>query len=65
MGQLFNGECVMEIYIGGIGNYYGGLSVKEDNGSFFWSIEDWDGQYWEEIPKSLYDELIKFNEKSN
>lgn len=46
--------------IGSIGNYYGGLSVKEDNGKYFWSIENYDGEDWEEIPQSLYDELTKF-----
>lgn len=29
--------------IGEIGNYYGGLSVKEEDGLFFWSIDNWDG----------------------
>lgn len=47
--------------IGGIGNYYGGLSVVDLNGRYYWSIENWDGHNWEEIPKSLYDELMKFN----
>jgi len=26
-----------------------------------WSIENYDGDNWEEIPESLYVELIKFN----
>ena len=49
------------IDIGGIGNYYGGLSVKAEGGLFYWSIENYDGHTWEAIPKSLYDELIAFN----
>ena len=48
--------------IGGIGNYYGCLTVEERGGKYFWSIENWCGHDWEEIPKSLYDELIKFDE---
>jgi hypothetical protein len=48
--------------IGGIGNYYGGLSVKENDGKFYWAIEDWSGIDWEEIPKSLYDELNKYQD---
>ena len=48
--------------VGGIGNYYGGLRVKESIGKFMWSIENYDGDHWEEIPESLYIELIKFNE---
>lgn len=49
--------------IGDIGNYYGCLSVMEEGGKFFWSIEDWDGRRWQEIPESLYIELIKFEEE--
>lgn len=47
-------------HIGKIGNYYGGLSVKESDGKFYWSIEDYSGEIWEEIPESLYRELITF-----
>lgn len=49
--------------IGDICNYYGGLEVKEENGKFFWSIEDWAGYGWEEIPKYLYDALIKYEDE--
>ncbi len=48
--------------IGDIGNHYGGLHVDSENGRYFCSIENWDGHYWQEIPKSLYDELIKYQE---
>ena len=48
--------------IGEIGNYYGQLEVKIENEKYYWSIENWDGNYWEEIPKSLYDELMKFED---
>lgn len=51
--------------IGSIGNYYGCLSVKVDDGKFYWGIENWDGTWWEEILKSLYDELIKFEESAD
>ena len=50
--------------IGSIGNYYGCLSVKKEGRKFFWSIENWDGHGWEQIPKSLYEELIKFEESN-
>lgn len=46
--------------IGDIGNFYGGLSVKEEEGRFFCGIENWDGTGWEEIPKELYDALVKY-----
>ena len=46
--------------VGNIGNYYGGLSVKADNGQYFWSIADYDGEVWQEITKALYDALIEF-----
>ena len=48
--------------IGTISNYYGGLSAKEVDGKFYWSIENYDGEDWEEIPESLYRELLKFND---
>lgn len=50
--------------IGQIGNFYGNLVVKEKNEKYYWSIKDWNGHKWEEIPKSLYDELLKFNKTS-
>ena len=48
--------------IGTIGNYYGSLYVTSGDGKFFWSIENYSGNYWEEIPESLYNELVKFQE---
>ena len=48
--------------IGGIGNYYGGLNIKQEEDKYYWSIENWDGHYWEEIPKNLYDMLVAFDE---
>ena len=48
--------------IGTIGNYYGSLYVTTDGGKFFWSIENYSGNDWEEIPESLYNELVKFQE---
>lgn len=51
--------------IGKIGNYYGGLSVKQADDKFYWSIENYDGPYWEEIPESLYRELLAFEEGRN
>ena len=53
------------IKIGKIENYYGGLHVKEDEGKYFWGIEDSYGTDWEEIPESLYLELVKFNGNNN
>lgn len=47
--------------IGEIGNYYGGLQVVKSGKRYFWTIEDYKDSYEEEIPKSLYDELTKFN----
>ena len=43
--------------IGVIANYYGGLEVAESSGRYFWNIEP---GCLEEIPKTLYDELLKF-----
>ena len=49
--------------IGEVGNYYGGLSVVENNGAYFWAIENYDGWMPEEITKELYYALITFNTK--
>ena len=56
---------MVEKSIGNIGNYYGGLPVKEEENKFFWAITDHYCEDWEEIPKSLYDELIKFELSKN
>ena len=50
-----------------IGNYYGGLNVMTLDGKFYWCIENYDTDFedldtWEEIPKTLYNELVKYNE---
>ena len=42
-----------------IGNCHGNLEIKEDDGKFYWSIENWDGHHWEEIPVELYECLLK------
>jgi hypothetical protein len=46
--------------VGKIGNYYGSLNVKTEGDKCYWSIEDWDGSDWEEIPSALYRALLKF-----
>ncbi|NRA91906.1 MAG: hypothetical protein HRU26_04350 [Psychroserpens sp.] len=63
--------------IGKAVNYYGGVVVQKVDGKYYWTIEDYtdldtsleldDHGYnpWEEIPKSLYDELIKFSKSLN
>jgi len=51
--------------IGEIGNYYGGLRLKEQiDGSFHWSIENWDGEHWQEIPDYLAKSLLQFAAES-
>ncbi len=48
----------IEHQISEICNYYGVLTVKEEGGKFFWTIdEDW--EHWSEISRSLYVELLK------
>ena len=58
-------ECLRneEQEIGGIGNEVGGLSVSIVNKVFFWGIEDHRHTKLEEIPKYLYDALIKFEKE--
>ena len=55
-----------EIYIGNIGNYYGGLAIKKENDKYYWTITGYEGDEYEEIPQYLFDALIKFkNESTN
>lgn len=46
--------------IGDISNHFGGLSVKTENGKFYWGIEDYDDYDWSEIPEKLYRALVKY-----
>jgi 23S rRNA maturation-related 3'-5' exoribonuclease YhaM len=48
------------IEIGTICHEYGSLLAKEENGKFYWAIEGNCGTHWEEIPESLYVELLAF-----
>ena len=50
--------------IGEIGNYYGCLEVKEEEGAYYWSIENWSGHTWQEIPEYLYTALNTFQDES-
>ena len=43
-----------------IGNYYGSLLISRYKDKFYWGIENYDGTDWEEITKSLFEELVKF-----
>ena len=53
--------------IGSIGNAYGALEVRKlvINGkeTFEWGIDNWGGTYWEEIPKYLYEALMKYEKR--
>lgn len=51
--------------IGKIENYYGGLYVQEKDGKFYWGIENWDGISFQDIPKELYDALVKYEDERN
>ncbi len=50
----------MEKTIGVIGNYYGGLQVKSEDGKYYWGIECYDGTEWDEIPEYLYMTLVNY-----
>lgn len=52
-----------------IGNYYGGLELAENDEKYYWCIENYDTdlgniRHYQEIPESLYRELIKFSQIS-
>lgn len=51
--------------VGVIGNYYGGLFIMENEGKYYWLIEDVSTEfdklkYWSEIDKELYDSLVAY-----
>ena len=48
--------------VGLIGNYYGGLELAIDGGRFYWGLRDWDGIDWQEIPESLYESLMEYQQ---
>lgn len=54
-------RMIEERSIGTIGNYFGKLIVKEEYGKYWWGIEGCTDVNWQEIPKSLYDALIRFD----
>lgn len=49
--------------IGTINNYYGGLEVKVENGKYYWGIDNYEPTVYQEIPKYLYDALVKFEKE--
>ena len=48
------------IGIGGIWNGYGRVEVKEFEGMCFWRITGCGGWEWEEIPREMFDIMLKF-----
>lgn len=40
-----------------VGNTYGGLHIKEEDGKFFWSVEDYNGHDWQEISEQTYNAI--------
>ena len=42
-------------------NYYGHLWVREHEGGFEWSLENYDGHHWEPIPEYLYEAIAKWS----
>ena len=48
-----------EIVVRGIGNTYGSLAVRQENGKPEWSVEDYNGYVWEPCPQDIYDSIVK------
>lgn len=40
-----------------ISNHYGTLEIVEERGKYYWGLSDYDINHYNEISKSLYDEL--------
>ena len=61
--ELYDKLCENSRRIGDIMNYYGCLSVSSNDGKFYWSIGNYDGEDWSEIPEELYMELLNYQEE--
>jgi len=49
-----------------VSNYYGFLYIKEEDGKYYWMMDDVaDYSHWKEISKELYLELLKKAEKED
>ena len=46
-----------EVDVGGVGNHYGGLSIRCIDGRPEWSIENWDGHHWQDCPITVFHAL--------
>jgi hypothetical protein len=54
----------LTIRVGEIYNYYGGLYVRRNlKGQAQWGLENYGKMEWENIPESLYLELMRFATK--
>jgi hypothetical protein len=42
------------------GNYYGELTLKNEDGQYFWSVENYNGHYWNSIPDYVGDALVNY-----
>ena len=54
--------------VGVIDNYYGGLFIMENEGKYYWLIENYDTYFddlsdWSEIDKELYDSLVAYESR--
>lgn len=44
----------------GLSTYYGHVEIEDREGVFAIGIPNYDRVYWHEIPKYLYDALVRF-----
>lgn len=56
----------MEYFELDVSNYRGSLQAGEENGKYYWRVDcDVHDEKWIEIPKSLYEELVKQEQKES
>lgn len=58
-------EKSKEIRVNNIGNYYGNLLIKQEGGKCWWVIEDYTAHDWREIPRELFEALLRYNQDSH
>lgn len=47
-----------------IGNYYGQLTISFLGDKYYWMLEDQGDREWKEIPKFLYDSLLRVSNQT-
>lgn len=56
---------LVKFTVGKVGKHHNNLYVRREAGKYYWSIEDYDGYEWEEIPETVYRALADFGREKS